>query len=653
VVTNNGPATAAGASLVDFLPAGVRFVSTSRGRYDSEAGQVLASLEDLAAGQSIAVTIVVIPGIAGTIINSATVSSRVQDPTPANNTVSVTTTVIPPINPLIVTNTLDAGLGSLRLAILAANGMEGLDTIIFRIPGEGPFTIRPLSPLPFVTDPTVIDATTQPGFAGRPIVAVDGTIAGAAVDGLTINAGNSTVRGLAIHSFKGSGIVLQGLGGNLLVGNFIGLDPSGTVDRGNALFGVQVDDVGANMIGGTTPGLRNVISGNDLAGIRLAALGASNNRVLGNYIGTDASGNAAVPNFQGVFILGAPRNLIGGTEPGAGNVISGNASAGLQILNDATVFDGQPVSNPPGEATGNIVQGNFIGTNAAGTAAVPNFQGVFINDASGNLIGGSSPEANNVISGNSSAGIQILGDNATGNIIRRNSIGTDRSGRIPLPNDIGVFVYAPPGNVIDRSRGGTGNNIVSNETQQLRTRTLADGPTVADVALKAQDGTAISGLTLTFSMYLNRDRAEDEGSYIVQILGAGGRPSGRIQVDSARYSEVSRTVELTLATPIPADASFRLRVLGTRPNGLTDRRGNFLNGANLRAARGRGSDFVALFGPGRRPGLARAGATQARHPASATTLQGGALRVAAPGPSLSPRAVDAVLGSAWLGSRDR
>ena len=104
---------------------------------------------------------------------------------------------------------------------------------------------------------------------------------------------------------------------------------------------------------------------------------------------------------------------------------------------------------------------------------------MFINDASGNRIGGTSPGAGNVISGNLSAGIQILGDNATGNVIQRNSIGTDRSGTLRLGNDVGVFVYAPPGNVIDRSRSGTGNTIAFNRTQDVRIRTLADGPTVA------------------------------------------------------------------------------------------------------------------------------------------------------------------------------
>ena len=125
-----------------------------------------------------------------------------------------------------------------------------------------------------------VSASEQPArhaAASRPIVAVEGTNPGAGADGLTINAGSSTVRGLSIHSFRGSGIVLQGLGGNVLVGNFIGLDPSGTVDRGNAEFGVEVNDVGANIIGGTTPDLRNVISGNDFAGIRPAGLGASSN----------------------------------------------------------------------------------------------------------------------------------------------------------------------------------------------------------------------------------------------------------------------------------------------------------------------------------------------------------------------------------------
>src|SRR5204862_509146 len=83
---------------------------------------------------------------------------------------------------------------------------------------------------------------------------------------------------------------------------------------------------------------------------------------------------AAVPNFQGVLLLGSPRNLIGGSVPGAGNVISGNISAGVQIFNDATVFNGRPLCTPPGVATGNVLQGNRIGTNAAGTGRLGNSQ---------------------------------------------------------------------------------------------------------------------------------------------------------------------------------------------------------------------------------------------------------------------------------------
>ncbi len=654
-VTNNGPDVAPGVSLVDTLPAGVTFVSASQGSFDSQSGRVIASLGDIAVGQSVAVTIVVTPNMIGTIVNTASVSSRLFDDSPADNAVSVPTTVTQPfIDPLIVTNTLDAGLGSLRQAILTANALPGVDRIIFRIPGAGPQTIRPLASLPAITDPTIVDATTQPGFAGRPIVAVDGTVAGTIVDGLTINAGGSTIRGLAIHSFGGSGILVQARGGNVIVGSFIGLDPSGTRDRGNAFFGIRVDDVGENIIGGTTPDLRNVISGNDQVGIRLTGPGASRNRVLGNYIGTDAGGDAAVPNFQGVLILGAPRNLIGGTEPGAGNVISGNTSAGIHIFNDATIFDGQPVSDPPGEATGNVVQGNLIGTNAAGTAALANFQGIFINDASGNRIGGTSPGAGNVISGNLSAGIQILGDNATGNVVERNSIGTDRSGRFPLGNDIGVFVYSPRGNVIDRSRNGAGNNIVFNRTQEVRIRTLTDGPTVAAVAPDVQDGSSITSITLTFSIYMNRARASDAGNYSVQLLDARGRRTGRLPVVAAEYSEVYRTVRLVLATPLGRDASFRLRVQGGAPDGLTDRRGNPLNGANRRASRGRGSDFVALFGPGRRPDGLRAVALQTLGEAAPTSGRRrpivGSTR---PGQSLSPRAVDSILGPVGLGIRVR
>ena len=103
----------------------------------------------------------------------------------------------------VVTNTNDSGPGSLRQAILNANANQGMDTISFQI-GTGARTIRPLSPLPEITDPVVIDGTTQPGFAGTPLIELNGQTTPQGTAGLKITAGSSRVRGLVINRFGAS-----------------------------------------------------------------------------------------------------------------------------------------------------------------------------------------------------------------------------------------------------------------------------------------------------------------------------------------------------------------------------------------------------------------------------------------------------------------
>jgi ELWxxDGT repeat protein len=154
-----------------------------------------------------------------------------------------------------VTTTADSGGGSLRQAILDANSLVGTDRVIFAI-GTGVQTISPLSALPTITDPLIIDGTTQPGYAGTPLIELDGVSAGASVTGLNITAGNSTIRGLAIIRFDGNGIALSGPnGGNLIEGNHIGLDAAtGSLDLGNTLDGILITDSSNNRIGGTAAG---------------------------------------------------------------------------------------------------------------------------------------------------------------------------------------------------------------------------------------------------------------------------------------------------------------------------------------------------------------------------------------------------------------
>ena len=311
------------------------------------------------------------------------------------------------IGPFVVTNTNDSGIGSLRQAILNANANPGLDTIDFAIPGAGVHTISPASALPGITDPVVIDGYTQPGSSPNTLpdgnnavllIELDGSNAGASVDGLVIAGGGSTVRGLVINRFVNGAINIVS-DNNAIEGNFIGTDPSGTVALG-ILTGVTIDRGSGNTVGGTTPAARNLISGNSLVmpglgrGVRI--LEGSSNVIAGNYIGTDASGTRALPNSDvGVLLDGVSTdNTIGGTTTGARNVISGNGTNGVEIINAGS--------------TRNLVAGNYIGIDAAGSAALGNgTNGVLLDAAAGNTVGGTGTAANTI--GGNVTGINILG----------------------------------------------------------------------------------------------------------------------------------------------------------------------------------------------------------------------------------------------------
>ena len=358
---------------------------------------------------------------------------------------------------LVVSNTNDSGAGSLRQAILDANATAGLDEIRFDISGSGPHTIAPTSAFPTITDPVIVDGTTEPDFAGQPIIELSGAGAGD-VDGLTINAGGSTVRGLVINRFVGSvasggrsGILLTTKGGNVIEGNYIGTDADGTQARGN-WFGVRTVDSSDDVVGGTTAAKRNVISGNTGAGLNITG-NSDGNDVQGNYVGTDASGTASLGNGSGVVLQnGTDNNVVGGTVAGSRNVISGNGTNGNVLIN--------------GNATGNSVQGNYIGTDKTGTQDLGNSgNGVdIVNGASDNTIGGTTPAARNVISGNG-FGVAInafFGVPSSNNQVIGNYIGTDATGTKDVGNSshgIGLF---KPGNKIGGAQAGAGNRLAFN-----------------------------------------------------------------------------------------------------------------------------------------------------------------------------------------------
>ncbi len=196
-------------------------------------------------------------------------------------------------NLLYVTNTNDSGSGSLRDAIDFANNKAGSDTIRFQIPGSGVQTIAPTSALPAITDTLTIDGSTQPGYAGLPLIELSGANAGTA-SGLTLSANGNVIRGLVINQFSIAGISLIGTSSsNTIAGNFLGTNSSGTAALGN-LRGIQVSGSN-NTIGGLSVSDRNIISGNIFLGIDVTPP-SNNTLIVGNYIGTDATGMNAVPN---------------------------------------------------------------------------------------------------------------------------------------------------------------------------------------------------------------------------------------------------------------------------------------------------------------------------------------------------------------------
>jgi CSLREA domain-containing protein len=203
---------------------------------------------------------------------------------------------------------------SLREAILAANAAAGKDLITFAV-GSGAITITPGTALPDITGAVTLDATTQPGYAGAPLVELDGASALGINHGLVLSAGNSEIRGFAINRFNGNGIHIRVGGGNRIERNFIGTDLAGAAARPNAMSGVHIDGSSNNTVGGTTASVRNVISGNGLYGVNItgAHLGALN-RVQGSFIGTDETGMAALPNGLAGVRVNGDNNSIGGTD---------------------------------------------------------------------------------------------------------------------------------------------------------------------------------------------------------------------------------------------------------------------------------------------------------------------------------------------------
>ncbi len=407
-----------------------------------------------------------------------------------------------PLATFTVTNANDSGAGSLRQAILDSNAASGTRNIGFSI-GSGLQTITLLSQLPVILGGGVtVDATTQPGWAGTPLIELVGTSAGASAYGLILNSAagsGNLVRGLSIGGFGGDAIramsTVMTSGQVDVEGCYLGLAADGTTLRANG--GSGVSGIGFSTIGGTTAAQRNVISGNGFSGVA-ANFDSPGNFVYGNYIGTNAAGTAAVPNKRGTLYV----STVGGTSAGQGNLVSGNTDTGIQyslrvarnlvgtnaagtaaigngygiVADSSALFIGSPVAGRnvvsgnnngiivSGGATTVVVSGNLVGTDITGSFAIPQGNGI---QADGNvLIGGTSTAggnfnvAGNLVSGNSNWGIVISG---TGGEILGNRIGLDLKETTKIPNGTGIQVIGSEitigGSSVPERNDISGNNF--------------------------------------------------------------------------------------------------------------------------------------------------------------------------------------------------
>lgn len=334
-----------------------------------------------------------------------------------------------------VTNPGDAATGgTLRWAINAANTNPGSDAIAFNL---SVLNIAPTGALPMVSDlegPLTIDGTTQPGYAGTPIVRLTGTNAPAAA-GLALSSRSNVVRGLILTRFQAAAVAIFS-GYNVVAGCQI---------VSNVAEGVSISGYW-NTIGGTNAADGNLISRNSY-GVYINGDTAAFNAVLGNRIGTDVAGTSALGNVNDGILVAGPSNRIGSAAAGGGNTCSANGSGGVALIG--------------AYAYGNRVEGNRLGVRVSGTAALPNVSGLRLYNASSNTVGGTDAGAGNVLSGNSNTGVDF-GGTCRGNVVLGNLIGTDATGESYLGNEL-YGVYLPDTCTGNRIGGDSaaGRNVIS------------------------------------------------------------------------------------------------------------------------------------------------------------------------------------------------
>lgn len=426
-----------------------------------------------------------------------------------------------------------------REAIILANADSRTNRILFDLPVHGAGNVNINANLPELATPVRIDGAGEGSCL--PLVFLENP--GSVGTGIDINTNDSLVRGLAVYHFTQNQFLVRG-NQNILECNYIGVkqslpDPD-PIDPNTV--GVQVTGAD-NEIG--RPGAGNLIAHNGF-GVRVQTGAATGNVIAGNRIGIGLDGETEISNLVGVSVSGGAANVtVGGAAPGAGNIISGNAGHGVELLTGGShLVDGNTIGlNEAGDAVvanqgsgvhiasgsnnqiglpgsgniisgndgwgvhldssnvgnDNLIQGNIIGLDGAGTTSVGNaLGGVYLERGSNHAIGGTAAGAGNVISGNTGPGIRALGAGMNGLDIFGNIIGADASGSIAVGNDLGILIENANDVFIGGLTADHGNLISGNRSDGVH----VDGGTINRVTIQGN----IIGLTQTGDAPLGNGR---------------------------------------------------------------------------------------------------------------------------------------------------
>ena len=424
-----------------------------------------------------------------------------------------------------------------------------------------------------------LDGSLAAGFGDGMVIWASGCV----IRGLAIN--NFDENGLILFGNASGG------GGHIIEGNHIGTDVSGMSRSGNGL-GIFVGGASNNTIGGTSPSSRNVISGNDSSGVEIRGDEATGNLLVGNYVGVNAAGTDTLPNgSHGIHIWGCPGNTVGGDSPDERNIISGNWEAGVQIFGDSTsagnIVQGNYIGTDPGgnaafgngiagvtvwsahdntiggseqgegnvivdnfmgvwisDATDTHVEGNWIGTTSSNLDSLGNgWYGVWIDGGINNTIGGLSALAGNIIAWNDSCGV-VIDSTAYQNAILRNAIHSNGGLGIDLGGD-GITLNDP----LDVDSGG-------NQFQNFPVLTSVSGGAGGIIV----EGTLNSATNTSYSIAFYNGPERDPTGY-----GEGWSYFGFADVVTDETGHAEFTVELLLA----ASEGIFISSTATDPDGNT------------------------------------------------------------------------------------